>query len=115
MASGADKVDNPESKRRFRRATVLWPATLECGERSIDCVVLDVSANGARVLLRDFAATTRRVTLKSEKFGAFSGEIMWQKPDSIGIRFDAAPADVARAFGGKLPLLPESKPVEASE
>jgi hypothetical protein len=91
--------------RRYRRASVLWPAILACRSNSFDCVIFNLSANGAKVMIKNSLEDSARVTLSSARFGAFEGEIVWRSPNALGIRFLLAPELVAKALGDKLPLL----------
>ena len=92
--------------RKYRRASVLWPATLLCRNNSFECVIFNMSANGAKVMIKNSLEDKARVTLSCTHFGALEGDIVWRSPSAIGIRFVLAPEHVAQALGVKLPLLP---------
>jgi PilZ domain-containing protein len=98
----ADKV----AIRKYRRASVHWLATLACRGASIPCVIANLSANGAKVMVDDPPHGQARVTLSCSHFGALAGEIVWRSPQALGIRFVMAPDLVAGVLEGKLPVLP---------
>jgi hypothetical protein len=109
MADGAERIAGTIENRRYHRSTVLWPATLVWRRNSYDCVIFNISANGARVMIGDAASEMKMVTLCSPRFGEIEGEIVWRGPSAIGVRFSAPPEEVAKALGDTLPRLYEQK------
>ena len=109
MSDPAEQIAGTVENRRYHRSTVLWPATLVWRRSSYDCVVFNISANGAKVMIKDAAADMKIVTLCSPRFGELDGEIVWRAPGAVGLRFIATPEDVARTLGDLLPRLYESK------
>src|SRR5258708_5393002 len=49
---GAERIVGLIENRKYRRASVLWPATLRRGAGSFDCVIFNVQANGAKVMIK---------------------------------------------------------------
>ncbi len=107
---GAERFVGLIENRKYRRASVLWPATLRCGVDSFDCVIFNLSANGAKVMIKGPLDDKGRVTLSSARFGALDGSIVWRSPNAIGICFLLAPELVVEALGDKLPLLSSRRP-----
>lgn len=105
MTESAKRTEGGAENRRFHRSTVLWPATLSCAGADIDCVIFNISANGAKIRVKTGFVEGTEVTLCSARFGTIPGEIVWSGPTSLGIRFTAPPQDVARAMGDRLPLI----------
>ncbi len=103
---GAERIVGTAENRRYHRASVLWPATLLCRNNSFECVIFNISANGAKLMIKNSLEDKARVTLSSPRFGAFDGDVVWRSPGSLGIRFLLAPEQVAEVLGDKLPLLP---------
>jgi len=103
---GAERSLGTVENRKFRRASVLWPATLRCQDKNLDCVIFNLSANGAKVMIKGPFDDGSRVTLSCTRFGALEGDIIWRSPSALGIRFVLAPELVAKALGDTLPLLP---------
>jgi hypothetical protein len=106
MSETAKTIASGVDNRRFHRTTVLWPASLVHDGRALDCVIFNISANGAKVITKVQFPEKAAVILRSVRFGELSGEIVWSSPSAIGIRFMATPQDVAKAMGDSLPLLP---------
>jgi PilZ domain len=102
----AERIVGTAENRKYHRASVLWPATLLCRNNSFECVIFNISANGAKLMIKNSLEDKARVTLSSSRFGAFDGDIVWRSPHSLGIRFLLAPEQVAEVLGDKLPLLP---------
>jgi hypothetical protein len=95
-----------QSQRRYKRAKVVWPATLIADSGQFDCIVLDLSANGARVRIGEgMPALSGDITLEISRFGAFRGEAAWQTETEIGLRFAEDPTIVADVLGETLPAL----------
>ena len=92
--------------RRYRRASVHWLATLACRGASTPCVIANLSANGAKLMVDNPPEGQAQVTLSCARFGALEGEIIWRSPSALGIRFVLAPDLVAGVLENKLPILP---------
>ena len=103
---GAGRIVGTQEVRKYRRASVHWPATLGCRDASAACVIVNLSANGAKVMVEDPPAGQSRVTLSSDRFGTLAGDIIWRSPRALGIRFVLAPDLVATVLGDRLPVLP---------
>jgi hypothetical protein len=111
MSESANSAVDGVENRRFHRSTVLWPANLHVYGKVIDCVVFNISANGAKIICKEAIPDKTPVTLSSTRFGEFPGEIVWASGTNLGIRFAAAPTEVAKAVD-KLPLLPSDDAAE---
>jgi PilZ domain len=107
MAESAERVTGTIENRKYHRSTVLWPATLISRNTMHDCVIFNISANGAKVILKAPLEGVTTVILSCPRFGDLEAEIVWRNQSSIGLRFSAPPEDVARALGDTLPLLPQ--------
>jgi len=95
---------SPADRRNHKRKPVLWSARLESREGSASCIILDLSAGGAK--LRGISPASRKdeVTLVIDRFGSLRAEIMWARMGLLGIRFLDTPEQIAEIIGGKLPL-----------
>jgi len=89
--------------RKYHRSTVLWPATLVWRRSAYDCIIFNISANGAKVMVKDPSPEMKNVTLCSPRFGEFEGEVVWRAPGAVGMRFSASPEDIAKILGDLLP------------
>lgn len=67
------------------------------GASSIDCLVRDMSARGARLLLSETATLPERFDLfipqKDRTYRAF---LRWRREDGIGVTFDGAEAEASQ-------------------
>jgi PilZ domain-containing protein len=106
-----DSIAGKAATRKYRRASVHWLATLACRGASLPCVISNLSANGAKVMVEHPPEGQARVTLACPRFGALEGEIVWRSPRALGIRFILAPDLVAVVLEGKLPVLPRGRGV----
>jgi hypothetical protein len=106
-------IDRIVGIRKYRRASVHWLATLACRDASAACVISNLSATGAKVMIDNPPEGQARVTLSCARFGALEGEIVWRSPKALGIRFTLAPDLVAGVLEGKLPALPRANDAAA--
>jgi hypothetical protein len=86
-------------RRRFKRSTTVLTGTLFCRDEIVDCVVMNISANGAKIKLKQAPAMGETVTLLVNRYGVFTGAIAWRADESVGIQFDEDPKRVAKAIG----------------
>lgn len=104
-------------RRRHGRAHLLWPARLRCGEAAVECVVLNLSLNGAKLRRlggppaggAPLAGEGERVGLDLGERGCFPARVVWRREGKVGLQFDQAPSEIARALApwtraGKLRL-----------
>lgn len=80
--TGAD-----EGRRGLHRDGVLRSAKLVVGGSVVDCVVLDVSARGARVRLAAMMVLPREVRLCLRGGASFSAEVRWARAQEAGLLF----------------------------
>ena len=76
-------------KRRFQRAHVLRRARIvfRRGYSAVDCVVLDLSAGGARLKVGEWLALPDRFELRIENGPARDAEVRYRAREMTGIRF----------------------------
>jgi hypothetical protein len=101
-------ADQPEDKdgknrRKFERVTVLWSGTLNCGARTLDCLIVNVSAGGAMVRVETPDLCKKSVVLRSPRFGELAGEVTWRQGKELGIEFKETPEAVSKLLGKALP------------
>jgi len=101
------KGDGPPSgreRRRYERVTVLWQASLQLPDkRTIDCVIVNISASGAMVQLSEQVACRGTVFLSNTKIGTFSAEPVWHEGNRVGLQFNEEVEEVAEVLGDVLP------------
>lgn len=91
------------NRRRHRRASVLWSATLESGPEAAHCVLLNIGASGAMVRTDAPWTKTAPVTLLSGRFGEFTGRVVWRSGTVVGLQFQDHPMGVTQALARALP------------
>jgi hypothetical protein len=94
-----------EDRRVHRRSKVVWPAQLIHGGRRFDCVILNLSAGGAKLQLGNLPERLTELRLVTDRFGEFAAEAVWRVGDRVGIRFLDPPATIAARLGGALPAV----------
>ena len=92
-------------QRRHRRCSVLWTACLFSGGRTMDAVVLNLSAGGARIRLPQAPAVEDRATVSIGRFGDFAGRLVWRDGNEIGLEFLDPPERVVDKVGDTLPRI----------
>lgn len=94
----------PPERRRALRKRVLWSAQVESEERLINCAILDVSLQGARVRLDEGALPQGPMAIAVSRFGTFQAEVVWVQDQVAGLRFLESVERVADTIGRQLPL-----------
>ncbi len=79
-------------RRNARRSTVLWVASLSAAGRSADCVIRDISEDGALVQLLEPLRFRRRVTLIIPRFLMYESQALrcepvWRTGRLLALRF----------------------------
>lgn len=100
--------------RGYRRSRVVWEAKLKVyfndvtlrGEvREVHGVVRDISANGAKVDLKEPLLERIDLELHIPKLGVFPCNIVWQDGSRVGIQFKESPDAV---FSHLIQVLPNA-------
>ncbi|MCH6590778.1 MAG: PilZ domain-containing protein [Proteobacteria bacterium] len=80
-----------------------------------DCVVRDLSVNGAMISVANAPAQGSPATLEIARVGGFRGrekdvagrglraEVAWRNKDQVGLRFTGRPHEIAETMAGLLP------------
>jgi hypothetical protein len=79
---------NPPEQRRHKRRSAMWAAELETsgGER-VSCIVLDISAGGAKLQLDHPLVKNEIVALITERVGAHWCRVAWRTGSRAGLEF----------------------------
>lgn len=107
--TGEAGQDGAQENRAYARASVVVSGVVEnAKETKIDCVLIDLSANGAKIKLLQNAAdqsissySITKLTLTGSV--EFPVEVAWSDGDFTGLRFLDPPAKVAGVLVGLLP------------
>ena len=103
LSENDDAAHSGRDRRRYERITVLWQATLHLSDRSIDCLIVNISASGAMVQLSEQVVCGDSVILRNPRFGSFSAETVWHEGKQLGLNFNEDVEEVARKLGEILP------------
>jgi hypothetical protein len=77
-----------EDRRRHRRHEVTWLGRIHASNGTlVECAVLDLSAEGAKVILGDSVAVGARVTFVSPRFDPVTAQIVWTDDQTAGLQF----------------------------
>jgi len=83
----ADQTSRRPERRKHLRTPALWTGSLVCDNRVVDAIVVNVSANGAKVRVSEPFVEPRSLTLRIPHLGYFHGGLAWRRGDTIGLRF----------------------------
>ncbi len=86
-------------RRRYERATVLWTSRILFDDKAVDCVIINISAEGAMVQASESLEVGDSAIIKNERIGAFAGKVVWKTETQIGLSFFDDPAEIALALG----------------
>ena len=91
-------------QRRHVRQRVLWAARLDTVEGSFNCIILDVSKEGAKLQLAAPIPVLPgyHAELVIEPMGRLKAEVIWQIAERMGLRFLSDHQQVARVIGRAL-------------
>jgi len=87
-------------EREYERQTVLVEARIQDGQEWCDCRIVNISVGGAKLRTSRQLNTGTSVLLHIDHFGQFSGTIVWQHTDEIGVKFTHNTAEIAEVVMG---------------
>ena len=93
-----------EDRRRYRRHTVLLKAKFHRGRTSVDCTIVELSPNGAKLRAAEPIADKAVGALENDRFGMIPGEVVWNNGEALVIRFLEQPNWIAGLLSMVLPL-----------
>lgn len=92
-----------QERRRHARVGVMLMATLRAASGFLDCMVVNLSRGGAKIMLNGPETLERAVSLVLESGSLLRAEVVWQRDQVAGLRFLDGPEAVATAFPFMLP------------
>jgi hypothetical protein len=88
------------NKRRTSRRTVNAPAWMEIGSdaRLRRCRLVDISENGARLIVENIENTPDSFNLLLSRFGRpnYHCSVVWKRDNEVGVEFLSSPSNEAR-------------------
>lgn len=103
MADDLIELGDPADRRRFPRTAVLWPGKIAADGTEGRCLVLNLSAGGAKVRAGEERSLGDEITVTVGRFGDFCGKVVWKARDILGIRFTTDAIEVGERLGAVLP------------
>ncbi len=103
MRNGSGSDQERRDRRRYKRIHVLMSGHLVSAKRAMKGLVLDLSANGARVQFSEPVATGSKMTLRLANSVDLSVEVAWHSDNRLGLRFQELPGQISSIFAGLLP------------
>jgi hypothetical protein len=115
MQSPARRPPQETERRNFSRNSILLTGVLLYRDGIEDCVVRDLSVNGAMISVANAPAQGSPATLEIARVGGFRGrekdvagrglraEVAWRNKDRVGLRFTGRPHEIAETMAGLLP------------
>ncbi len=86
--------------RRHPRFAVLWTGRIDVSAEWIDCAILNISADGAKLRFFKAIDLPKNFSVSVDRYGVFPAELAWREGNSAGVRFlgDIAPIEQAIAM-----------------
>ena len=111
----ARRAPQESERRNFSRISILLTGVLLFRDGIEDCVVRDLSVNGAMITVAKAPQAGSPVMLEIARVGGFRGrekdvigrglcaEVAWHGKDQVGLKFTGRPHEVAETMAGLLP------------
>lgn len=100
----ADERDAAPERRRSSRTGLLQPAQLVWFGGLSDCLICDLSPEGAGLRFPDGLPSGpeegEAASLEIPGMGRLACRVAWRREDMLGLRFRDSPAEVFRVLGG---------------
>ncbi len=117
-ADSRHAVDQPQMRPEDRRAvprgiepdrrdhprfTVVWTGRIQLAPKPVECVILNISANGAKLRVFAHVDLPADFTLTVDRFGEFPATLVWSDGRSAGVQFNDDPKRISEIFAAALP------------
>jgi hypothetical protein len=89
-----EEASGGQERRRHERAPLLHSGSLHNAGGVVDCVIKDISASGARLMMERRIAELEKLILDIDGVGLFPSRIVWQSEDQAGVQFLSDPGTV---------------------
>jgi hypothetical protein len=101
MANYVKKVTHRFDQRRSPRSAITEIARIVVGQERFSCVVIDISASGAKLWSRLIPQLGTIIHLDITNFGVIPATVIRRQPDGVGVEFRIDEAD-REAFAARL-------------
>jgi len=93
----------PAERRRHQRVGTMWMATLQSTGALYECMVIDLSRGGAKLMLPHEQPMAEIRALAVGGFATLRAKLAWQRGAFVGVQFLDPPETVAATFRNMLP------------
>ena len=90
-------------RREHRRYDVLRSGMVKGARGHMECMVINLSLGGAKLMLMGTICLDPNVTLVIDEIGTFHADVVWQRQEFAGLRFTDQAAYLERTLGAILP------------
>jgi CheY-like chemotaxis protein len=100
--SSAETRKTGRDRRRYRRHEVIWSGRIDVPDGTqVECSVLDLSAEGAKIITGEALATGMQVSFFSPRFDPVTAQIVWTDDRRAGLHFLDGIDRVLKVLSGK--------------
>ena len=99
LESNLEDLSDPADRREQTRRSVMWGALALSSGLQFKCVVLNISAGGAKIRIAQPFPPGTPVTLMVTRFGEFPAYVVWERGERLGLKFQEPPDAVAQRLG----------------
>ena len=92
------EFDEVEHDRDYPREILHAKTEIKIDEQWHECVLVNISSNGAKLLLDMVTTRGMPVFVRMGKFGPFSATVAWSKGNEVGVKFDDEPEEMTRVL-----------------
>ena len=89
--------------RRHPRFSVLWTGRIDVSSEWVNCVILNISADGAKLRFSQVIDLPKNFSVSVDRYGVFPAELAWRDGNSAGVRFLGDIAPIEQAIAQALP------------
>ena len=82
----ARKEDDDE-RRFYERRTVLWAGKLLFRDKPAECLIINISPEGAMIQIAEELKVGMSVLLRSDRFGNIAAKVIWANVNQYGLVF----------------------------
>jgi PilZ domain len=97
-----DELTFGPNRRKHRRYEVVWSGVIHLPDAThVECAILDLSADGARVILGQSLSADQQVFFVSPRFDTVTARIVWVDGPKAGLQFLDGIDRVLHVLSGK--------------
>jgi len=90
------EFDGKAEQRDYPREIIDVPTEIMIEGQWHQCLIVNISASGAKLYIGHKITKNMVVTLKIGKFEQFDAAVVWFQGDEVGVRFRHVPLEIVR-------------------